>query len=208
MAAGTPGPSISPQLTAQVHFFIRLNVVPLSSMPPSIPGAKHFPGQPATVFETSEQKWPRLSPWARLPGWGEQCASWNEWGHNWSYRYRPYTRQSWTADAWTSDTTADNHHTAPTITWADDRVTTPTRPRADAPSVRNLTRGTTADALAALQSLGVDQMIRNRRSRLRRTTITTPLWSHSAACHGSLSAELPSSSEGSGSSARPAPRTA
>ena len=36
---------------------------------------------------------------------------------------------------------------------------TATRPRADAPCVRNLVRGTTADALAALKSLGIEQII-------------------------------------------------
>ena len=102
-------------------------------MPPSIPGAKHLPGRPATVFESTAQKWSRLSPWAQQPCWEEQSTFWNQWGYNWSYRYRPYTRRSWSEGAWTSNPTSDYHHTASSATWADDRITTSARPRADAP---------------------------------------------------------------------------
>ena len=34
-------------------------------MPRAIPGSQHLPSQPATVFESSADKWLRLSPWAR-----------------------------------------------------------------------------------------------------------------------------------------------
>ena len=128
-------------------------------MPPSIPGAKHLPGHPATVFESTDQKWSRLSPWAQWPYLNEQHTSWHQWGQSWSERYKPFIRQQWSNDAWTADPADDHHPWAAASTWPDNRVSLPARPRADAPCVRNLVRGTTADALAALKLLGVEQII-------------------------------------------------
>ena len=128
-------------------------------MPPSIPSAKHHPGQPATVFESTSTKWARLSPWAQQSCWSAPDTSWSSWGWNWSSRYRHYTRQSWPDEAWTDNHVSEHHRSAVPTSWAEDRPSTAARPRADAPCVRNLFRGTTNDALAALRSLGIDQII-------------------------------------------------
>ena len=134
-------------------------------MPPSIPGAKHLPGHPATVFESTAQKWSTLSPWAQQPCWDEQSPSWNQWGYNWSHQYRPYLRRSWTEGAWTSSRASDYHQATSATTWTDSQTTPASaRPRADASCVRNLIRGTTEDAIAALQSLGIDEIIENLNS--------------------------------------------
>ena len=149
-------------------------------MPPSIPGAKHLPVHPATVFESTAQKWSRLSPWAQLPCWAEQRASRYQWGYSWSYRYRPYTRRSWPDEAWASDSTSDHRHTAATTTWADNRITTSARPRADAPGQIPVT--------------AYDQHPYGCRITSR-SIVAADLQ------------ELPSAREGSGSSARSPPRT-
>ena len=127
-------------------------------MPPSIPGARHHPGHPATVFESTAQKWSRLSPWAQQRRWSEPNMSWSQWEHSWSERYRPFTQRRWSDDTWSTDTN-DHRHTAAASSWSDTSVTPTVRPRADAPRVRNLVRGTTADALAARKSLGIEQII-------------------------------------------------
>ena len=134
-------------------------------MPPSIPGAKHLPGHPATVFESTTHKWSRLPPWAQLPCWEEQCTSWNQWGYNWSYRYRPYTRQSWSDEAWTSGSTSDLRHAATTATWAD-----------NLPADANLSDTTSAAVHAVRANIDAQTVcgwscgLTCRRSRLRRTT--------------------------------------
>ena len=141
-------------------------------MPRAIPGSQHLPSQPATVFVSAADKWRRLSPWAsdqwdvrtsaprRTYQEYEARASW--WSSSsWSYRYRPYTSGSWSS--WHSpppDDSQPDHE----YSWHDAKQATATRqpslrPRSDVPAVRNLVRGTTADALNALRALGMEALI-------------------------------------------------
>ena len=75
-------------------------------MPPSIPNARHLPGYPATVFESTEQKRARLSPWAHRPNWTMQHTSWGRWERGWSERYKPFTQRQWSNNDWTVDPAA------------------------------------------------------------------------------------------------------
>ena len=88
-------------------------------MPPSIPGAKHLPGHPATVFGSTSQKWARLSPWAQQPYWTEPRTSWSQRDCSWHDRCQPYIRRPWSDEAWTDDATTDHHRTASASSWSD-----------------------------------------------------------------------------------------
>ena len=98
-------------------------------MPPSIPGAEHLPGHPATVFESTSQKWAGLSPWAQRPYWTAPRTSWSHREYSWHDRCQLYIRRPWSDDAWADDTTTDHHHTASASTWSDNRAMPTARPR-------------------------------------------------------------------------------